>query len=360
MTDSDLKSERISILEQSQKRLKRQANADQKNKAQIAQLADGLKKAKGKNQTLMRDNYQLKENIKKLSSASDKQLALIKKISDELEKATQLEQYQNQTIAELKQRLNTEQQHDKGSDKAKELEQELQDMNDKLERTLREKEFIESHLIEMDKTLEESKQVETAIDQSSTKIAAIEESYPDFEVDTAALAEPVKQWHINDPLPKMALDTGTYPELGDIVNHNRLFGIVHEYWNSYETPPMHLIAEGDITRPDDLEHWITTPLGHNQFSIVIGMHVNIAKTLKQFASQKPENKDITLEETLIKASQKIAKTLIEELNGDYTLEKSRYTNRQGVSEILKSASVATESLQESKSHSIYAALIQTT
>lgn len=361
LVDSDMQSTRIGILEQSEKRLKRQISANKKNELQIAQLAEGLQKAKSKNQTLLREKRQLKENIKKLTNASEKQLALIKKISDELEKASQLEQYQNQTIAELQKKIVKENASDSGSEKSKELEQELKDMTEKLERTMREKEFIESYLIEMDKTLEESNEAEKAIDESRDKIAEIEKTYPDFEVDETALsggtAEPVSA--ANTPLSKLTVDEDNYPELVNIVNHNRLFGIINEYWNAKETPPIHLVSEKDITRPTTISHWLSTPLGHNNLTIVIGIHNDLAETLQQLIAQEPETQGANLEEALMSMGQKTAAALLEDLNDEYNLEASSYSGSGSLDEVLLNASVAAEALQESKNQPLYIALIQT-
>lgn len=357
--DSEFQSNRINILEKSEKRLKKQMTANKGNDEKLQQLADGLKTAKRKNQTLSRDNYQLKQNINKLSNASDKQLALIKKISNELEKASQLEEYQNQKISQLQKRLTSEKAQDSDSNATKTLEKELQEMNDKLERTIREKEFIESHLIEMDKTLEKSKEVEAAIDQSTEKISDIEKTYPEFEVDDTVLKSAEAEEPPTTILPKMDIDSKANPELNNIVSHKRLFGIMHEFWNSFETPPMHLLAEENITRPENLHHWVTTPLGYNQLSVVIGLHSGLATILQTLEGKKQENDALSIEETLVKMGQKTAQTLVQELNNDYTINNSQYSDKQTIENLLINAAVATETLQESKNEPLYAAIIQT-
>ena len=359
LADSDYQSARISILEESEKRLKKQVDSSATTDEQMAQLSEGLKKAKSKNLTLSRENWKLKENIKKLSKASDKQRALIEKITGQLEKASQLEEYQSQTIAELKKKLKEEKANGGESDKAQELEQELKEIQDKFERTLREKEFIESYLIEMDKILENEQEAEKAIDGSGAKISAIEKTYPDFEVEveeTTSSKETARS--AEDPLPKLEINETNYPELTEIVKHNRLFGIINEYWHAQETPPMHLVSEDNITRPNTLSHWVITPLSNNRLAIVIGIHHELGEILQKVTAAQSADNDISLEDTLVLMGQKTASTFVEDIDGDYKPGTSSYQEKKLMDATLLNASVASEALQEAKDQPFYTALIQ--
>lgn len=360
LRDGTDKDGRIAVLEETEKRLRGRIQSLKQNQEQTVILAEGLRKANEKKQALIKDNEKLKRNIKELSNASQEQLATINKISSEVEKLSNLEEHQRNIISSLEIKLQSEKTGTNDVTKVSELEKELQHLSDTLDRTLREKEFIESYLLELDKTLEASKETEEALERAQKEIETLEMYFPEFENTSSSNAkESLEETH--EPLQKLSINPEQEPELFSIISDNRLFGVLQEFWMTLDTPPLNLISESDIARPKNLEHWLTTEIGGDQFQITIGASKDLTHTLAKamFQQAAEAENEHNLKDALGELGNVIAGTLANELNPDFNVGISEHLNTTDAENSLLNTSVAAEVLINANRQPLYIALVKT-
>lgn len=345
---------RIAILEETEKRLRDRLAKFKQNKEQAALLAEGLRKANAKKDRLIKDNEKLKRNIKELSTASQEQLATINKISKELERATQLEQHQRDIIGQLKNKLKQERASTNDLAKVKDLEQELQKVADTLERTLKEKEFIESHLLEMDKALDESKETEAALERARKEIETLEMYFPEFEPQTDSGGTPAADEAVHAPLPRLEINEAENPELFAVISDNRLFGILQEFWMTLDTPPLQMLADNNISRPQALDHWVKTSIHNDTYFVSIGT----TKALSEILAKAMFNRNVSendLKDALGELGNVIAGTLANELNPEFIVGISSFSENESQLK-LEQTQIAAEVLIRASDSPIYIAL----
>ena len=349
---------RISILEKNEERLQNRVSQLNEQQDHVNRLADSLKNANEKNQKLRKENQQLHVNIKKMAYASDEQLALIRKISKELDKASQLEQYQQRMIDDLTEKLKQEKIHDEDSESVKQLENQLKDTQEVLQRTLIEKDFIESHLIEMDKSLEKSKETELALEQAQKKLQSVEKNYPDFteqkhpDIHTSSNDSEEKK----PPLPRLEITKDNNPELFSAIEDNRLFGITQEFWMTLDAPPLKIESDNNIYVPNNLDNWIKTDVSKEGLSIYIGTNDVSANIISKamFGNNAQSNKKDALGEL----GNIIAGNFANELNPEYTVGIPSHLSKNDFIEETDKLAVATEVLLTANKEPVYLALAQ--
>jgi hypothetical protein len=348
---------RIAVLEETERRLRARVDQLKKNKEQAAALADGLKKSNEKKQALIRDNEMLKRNIKSLSNASKEQLATINEISSELERATNLEQHQRRVISGLEIKLQLEKSTTNDSGAVAELEEQLQHTSETLERTLKEKEIIEYHLLDMDKALEDIKETEAALERARKEIETLEMYFPDSE-PFVATGNTTKETEVYQPLPQLTITEEEDPELFTAINDNRLFGILQEFWMTLDTPPLQLVSENNISRPKNLSYWTKTPIHNDEYFIAIGTNERLTETLSKamFNKTVATLEDSDLKDSLGELGNVIAGTLANELNPEYVVGMSKHINNDDIDLELKNVAIAAEILMKANEQPLYIAL----
>ncbi len=351
---------RIAILEETENRLRDRLNQFNTNKEQATVLADGLRKANDKNHKLSQDNDKLKRNMKQLANASKEQLATINDISTELEKANKLEQYQRNIISNLEIKLHQEKSSNNDSGKITELEQELQKTNQILKRTLEEKEQIESHLLEMDKALENSKQTEEALERARKEIETLEMYFPEFEPDSEEDNAVSANKDVHQPLPQLAITEEENPELFNVINDNRLFGILQEFWMTLDTPPLQLLEEKNVSRPKTLVSWVKTSIHNDEFFVTIGTSQALAEALAKamFSSTDKSMDGNDIQDALGELGNVLAGTLANELNPEYIVGISQYLDSSSKEAHLEGVNIAAEILMSANEQPLYIALVK--
>jgi myosin heavy subunit len=353
---------RIAILEETERRLRERLTIFKKNKDQAAILADGLRKANEKNQKLRADNDKLKLNIKTLAAASQEQLATISKITAELEKVSRLERHQRKVIEDLEVKIKQEKILDINPEEVLALEKQLQHVNETLERTLREKEFVESHLLEMDKSLQNSKETEAALERARKEIETLEMYFPELEASSEAKAQEKNKTptEVHKALPQLTINPDEQPELYSIVNDNRLYGILQEFWVTLDTPPLQLMAEQNIQRPKNLLYWVKTSIHNDEYYVVIGAGKKLTQTLATAMFSKADHalSDGDLKDALGELGNVLAGTLANELNADYIVGISTHVNDNDMEAQLQEVAIATEVLMIANEQPLYIALVK--
>lgn len=348
---------RIAVLEETENRLRTRIAQLKQNKEQAAVLADGLKKANDKQKSLIRDNDKLKRNIKELSNASQEQLATIHKISSELEKATQLERHQRNIISDLEVKLHSEKSTTNDSSVVAELEEQLQKTSETLERTLKEKEFIESHIVEMDKALDQTKETEEALERARKEIETLEMYFPDFEPSESG-DELATNQDGHEPLPQLTVNEEDDPELFAAISDNRLFGILQEFWMTLDTPPLQLVNENNIRRPKNLNYWVKTSIHNDEYFVTIGTNDHLIEVLSKamFDKTVAALEDSDLKDSLGELGNVIAGTLANELNPDYVVGISKHITNNDIDNELANVAIASEVFMTANNHPLYIAL----
>jgi len=348
---------RIAVLEETEKRLRTRIAQLKKNKEQAAALADGLRKANDKKQSLIRNNEKLKRNIKELSTASQEQLETINKISSELEKVSKLERHQRNIIGELKVKLHSEKSTTNDSAVVAELEEQLQKTSETLERTLKEKEFIESHILEMDKALDQTKETEEALERARKEIETLEMYFPDFDSSESDIESGGKAEGY-EPLPQLTVNEEDDPELFAAIGDNRLFGILQEFWMTLDTPPLQLVNENNIRRPKNLNYWVKTSIHNDEYFVTIGTNDHLTEVLSKamFDKTVAALEDGDLKDSLGELGNVIAGTLANELNPDYVVGISKHITNSEIDGELKNVAIANEIFMTANDHPLYIAL----
>ncbi len=351
---------RIAILEETEKRLRDRLNQFKANKEQATVLAEGLRKANDKNHKLIQDNDKLKRNMKQLANASKEQLETINKISTELDKANKLEQHQRNIISNLEIKLHQEKSSSNDIEKITELEKELQKTNETLERTVEEKELIESHLLEMDKALENSKKTEEALERARKEIETLEMYFPEFEPDLEENNTNNIEKEVHQPLPQLDINEEDNPELYNVINDNRLFGILQEFWMTLDTPPLQLLEEKNVSRPKSLASWVKTSIHNDEFFVTIGTSQTLAEILAKamFNSADHSMDGNDIQDALGELGNVLAGTLANELNPEYIVGISQCLDSNNKEEHLEGVNIAAEILMSANDQPLYIALVK--
>ncbi len=350
LRDGKGKDSRIAILEETEKRLRDRVKSLKKHKDQSVLLIEGLRKANS-------ENDKLKRNIKQLTQATQEQLATINKITTELERITRLENHQRNLIEELEVKLQAARSSPGSGQKVYKLERQLEETQATLARTIKEKEFISSHLIEMDKALEKSKETEEALERARKEIETLEMYFPEFASDEPAEKQ-ASDTTTHKPLPIFAVDKEKEPKLFHIVEDNRLFGILQDFWMTLDTPPLRLAAKKNISRPQSLNYWVKTSIHSDEFFVAMGASESLTKALGKAMFEKDieslSNSD--LKDALGELGNVIAGTLANELNPSYIVGISEHLNNKSMEEELNSIAVVTEVLMMAGDEPLYISL----
>jgi hypothetical protein len=354
------KDSRIAILEETEQRLRKRVDSLKNGEKKALLLADGLKKSNAKNQKLKSDNEILKRNIKELANVSQEQMATIRKINDELERVSRLEKHQRSVIDDLEKQIRKSS-NETGVDNTEELkalEDQLNHVNETLERTIREKEFVESHLMEMDKSLQNAKETEAALERARKEIETLEMYFPEFsdeDVDSAKTAEDT-----HEPLPRLDIQAEGNPELINVVEDNRLFGILQEFWMTLDTPPLQLVSESNIARPKNLDHWVKTSVHNDEFFVTIGANQELINSLAKAMFNHTDNtiNDKDIKDALGELGNMIAGTLCNELNPEYVVGISEHIATEDIEAHLSKVAIASEILVTATNHPLYINLVK--
>ncbi len=363
--EGELLSSRIFTLEKSERRL-RDENSHLRSTGNM--IADTLEARNEQINSLKESNHKLKKTINSLTNASKEQLALIQKLNRQVSRAEELEAHQRQLIDDLEKRLNSEKGNNNDAEKVAQMERELEELKGTLKRTLIEKEFIEEHMLEMDDSLEKAKEMEEALERAQKEIEALEKHYPEFEpsvdtIQTETTNTKETTSENNTPVIEDTSDapkafTTDIPELEDIMEDNRLFGALQEFWVTLDTPPINLDEIQYIEWPN-IEDWVHTTIGNNDYRVLFAIDSELAEIASQ-SLFKGGHHGTTFEkkhDTAEKLCHTITKTLAEELEQGFSVSKATSISLPEAKADFDQATLVCEALVSSKGKPIYLALM---
>jgi CheY-specific phosphatase CheX len=310
---------------------------------------------------MTKENKRLKHTVKKLATASNEQQAMIKNLHNEIERATQLEQHQRDLISDLEKRLEEEKTNVQDSQKIETMEKELTNMQETLERTLIEKDFIEKHMLELDDSLEKAKETEAALERARKEIETLEQFFPDFETETELPSEHTVPTSVL-PVPERPVFETDIPELNNIMEDNRLFGSLQEFWITLDTPPINLHSTQNINIPSSINDWVHTTIGENDYSVLLGMSSDLVEMVTQaiFKGEEGKNEDSERKDTIGELANIVAGTLATELNNNFPVGIPVHIDASRANTMLEQSSVVTEMIATAHEQPIYATLITAT
>jgi CheY-specific phosphatase CheX len=350
---------RISILEKTERRLQDENKALRKTGALLAEKLDTRNKQVNK---LKSNNQKLQKSIASLSNASKEQLAVIKKLHAQVDRARQLENYQKKMITDLEKRLNTEKSGNNDIAVVDEMEKELNTLRDTLKQTLIEKEFIEDHMLELDETLEKAKETEKALARAQAEIANLENKFPDYEppqtpieaTDEAGDTEENDQPVVVSRPPF----TTEIPELLEVMENNRLFGSLMEFWTTLDAPPLNLVKNENIPVlpiPD----WVIITIGNNDYSVLITVDEELAKIIATsiFTNNEDDNSGNEQKDTTGELCNVVAGTIATEMDNNFPVSTPKHIDYDTANKLLAESTMVAETLASAQDKPIYIALI---
>ncbi len=352
----EMQAVRVATLERTERRMR---DENKKLRKVTAILPKQLDIANAEIKQLKKDKVRLEKTVKTLANASDKQLEIIKKLHAEVERASQLEEYQKGLISDLEKRLRNEKNNGNDAEKVKEIENELKRVKEKLEHTMIEKDFIEGYMIELDDSLEKAKETEEALAKARKEIKSLEQSFPEYEPkikteesDNKTDTEPKPQ---KTEKPEFTTDIA---ELNDIIEDNRLFGALQEFWSTLDAPPLRLMDTQNITVPNHLQDWVHTTIGDNDYSVLITLDHDLRSKITELIFKGEINLTQKLTETTGKLSEIIANTIATELDSNFPIGVSEHIKLEDAQKLINENTLVTEVMMQANDQLIYATLIQ--
>jgi hypothetical protein len=347
---------RISVLEKTERRLQGENKTLRKTGTLLAEKLDTRNKQVNK---LKGDNIKLQKSIASLSNASKGQLTVIKKLHAQIERAQKLEDYQRKLLDDLEQRVDTEK--DKGNDLEiiRGMEKELDRLRDTLKQTLIEKEFIEEHMLELDETLEKARATEQALARAQAALANLEEKFPEYEPPKEAKDDTDSTETAHQPvIIERQPFTTEIPELLEVMENNRLFGSLMEFWTTFDAPPLNLVKNENIPVlpiPD----WVTINIGNNDYSVLFTVDKELVKILTAaiFANNKEDNGDQQQKDTTGELCNVVAGTIASEMDNDFSVGTPEHIDYETASKLLRESTLVAETLASAQDKPVYIALV---
>jgi CheY-specific phosphatase CheX len=360
LANGDTHDLRISILEKTERRLKDENKKIRGTETQLAGKLDTRNKQVNK---LKANNQKLQKSLASLSNASKEQLAVIKKLHDQIERAQKLEDYQRKMIDDLEKRLTSEKGNANNIEKVGEMESELENIRDTLKRTLIEKEFIEEHMLELDESLEKARKTEDALARAQEEIASLEQKFPDYEppaMDDASDND--ESASASSPDTLMVIErppfTTEVPELLEVMENNRLFGSLMEFWTTLDLPPLNLVKNDNIPMLP-IQNWVYITIGNNDYSVLLTVDEQLAKTLSTsiFNSSNNENGDDARKDTTGELCNVVAGTIATEMENDFSVSTPEHIDHETAKKWLTESTLVAETLASAQDKPIYIALM---
>jgi CheY-specific phosphatase CheX len=359
LANGDTHELRISILEKTERRLRDENKKIRNTGTQLAEKLDTRNKQINK---LKADNQKLQKSMASLSKASKEQLTVIKKLHDQIERAQKLEDYQRKMIDDLEKRLTSEKGSENDLAKVEEMESELENLRDTLKRTLIEKEFIEEHMLELDESLEKAKETEEALARAKEEIASLEHTFPEYEppvTDESEDSESGTQSASDVPaIIEREPFTTEVPELLEVMENNRLFGSLMEFWTTLDLPPLNLVKNDGIPMLP-IKDWVYITIGDNDYSVLLTVDEELAKTLSAsiFNNSNNENGDDTHKDTTGELCNVVAGTIATEMEKDFPVSTPEHVDHEIAKKWLTESTLVAETLASAQDKPIYIALL---
>lgn len=345
---------RIATLERTERRMRDENKKIRETGTKLAEKLDMRNKQVNK---LKEDNKKLQTAMASLSNASKEQLAVIKKLHSQIERAQKLEDYQRKLIDDLEAKLNAEKGNDNDIAKVREMEKELENLRDTLKRTLIEKEFIEEHMLELDESLEKARETENALARAQSEIANLEHTFPEYE--------PPKEEGQNDNIDistpsiiERPAFTTEIPELLDVMENNRLFGSLMEFWTTLDAPPLNLVKNEKIPMLQ-INEWVYITIGDNDYSVLLTIDEQLAKLLSEaiFKNAHNENNDDEVKDTTGEICNVVAGTLATEMDNDFPISVPKHIDHSAAKKLLTESTLVAETLASAQDKPIYVAFM---
>ena len=343
-------SARIAALEKTERKMR-----DENKKLRASSQSAGV--SEKRIQTLTKENQRLKRTVKSLANASNEQLEVIKKLHAEIDRASELGNHQKKLITDLEKRLNNEKDNDNDSEKVALMEQELENLQDTLKRTLIEKDFIEQHLIDMDDSLEKAKETEQALQRAQKEIKTLEQHFPDFE-PSIPRENTAHQSEDTEAVEAPPIFTTEIKELNDIIEDNRLFGALQEFWSTLDAPPITLLSTQHIKKPKDLNDWVYITIGDSHYSLFLTLNSDLAKTVTEaiFKEESETNNDSKKQDATGELGNVVAGTIATELDNGFALSIPQHITQNEAKEKMQADILVAEMLASSQDQPVYIAL----
>lgn len=356
LADEETYKLRISIMERTERRMRDENKKLRNTGTQIAEKLDTRNKQVNK---LKEDNKKLQKSLASLSSASQEQLAVIKKLHAQIERAEQLESYQRGLIEELESKLTTEKDSENDQEKVDQMEHELTRLKDTLKQTLIEKEFIEEHMLELDESLEKAKETEKALARAQEEIASLEEKFPEYEPPTTP-QEVISQEDTSDnnAIIKHPPFTTDIPELLEVMENNRLFGSLMEFWATLDAPPLNFVKNEEIPTPL-IPDWVAITIGDNDYLVLLTVDPDLVKTLTAsiFSNEQEGKGDSEQRDTRGELCNVIAGTIATEMDNNFPVSTPEHIDQQTAQQQLVESTLVAEMLATAQDKPIYVALM---
>ncbi|MGS2717772.1 chemotaxis protein CheX [Eionea flava] len=359
LADEETYQLRISILEKTERRMRDENKKLRNTGTQLAEKLDTRNKQVNK---LKEDNKKLQKSLASLSSASQEQLAVIKKLHAQIDRAEKLEIYQRGLIEKLEGKLTTEKGNDNDQEKVDQMEHELTRLKDTLKQTLIEKEFIEEHMLELDESLEKAKETEEALARAQEEIANLEEKFPEYEPPATPqdVIEESRQEDNDDnnAIIKHPPFTTEIPELMEVMENNRLFGSLMEFWATLDAPPLNFVRSEGIPVPL-IPDWVSITIGDNDYLVLLTVDPELVKTLTTsiFSNEQEAKGDSEQRDTRGELCNVIAGTIATEMDNNFPVSTPEHIDQKTAKQQLVESTLVAEMLAIAQDKPIYVALM---
>lgn len=330
-------------------------------------LKDNLRKLRLKNQALTDDlkrlqdsgrkawnlqakNIKLKDKIQTLTKESFEQRNTIEQLNFQLKQQINSENKLLNRVKDLEKKLSSE-----GDDNIiQELEEKLREANDELERTVREKEFIESHMLELDKNIESSLKKE---EQIANTYAGME------EMESIGTSHDINNYP-TEPIPDNVEDVRepTPEQQQQDARENKdksLYNALTSFWSQYVPTPVSFVDNKNPNPQHKFDNWVQIRIGENS-CLMLGIDSPLNMSLAHGLFDTPEDKlnATQLQDSLARMVKTITENMASNYFPDENLSSPEFMRHEDAEVTLQHSSPTAEILTTSRKLPIYIALIE--
>ncbi|MFL0796242.1 MAG: hypothetical protein K6L73_01980 [Cellvibrionaceae bacterium] len=326
-----------------------------------SRLKANLKKLRMKNQALTEDlirlqgsdkkawnlqarNSKLVERVQSLSKDSMAQRNTIEQLNFQLRQQIQAEKELMEKVDHLEKQLDSE----ADNSKLAELDKDLKHVQEELERTLREKNFIESHMIELDKSIEEARKQEIQLEDD---YGMTEDSLEDLRTQSESTTAPD------------TIEDGRSPE--EIAKENKenkdksLYNALTSFWSQHVPTPI-VFVDNQYNRSNRFNRWTQIAIGEGNNSLLIGIDGELERSLA--AGLLSMGDDKLKPRDLDKAISTLGRTITENIASNYfpnqRVTAPEFLRHEDAQVLMQHSKPAAEILTSSRKLPIYIALLE--
>jgi hypothetical protein len=258
-----------------------------KNQVKTAQLSatpSNTPDKAGSNQAVDKNNKKLNEQVDTLTKNILKQRNYSLELRTKLEATSQREQEYVMQIKMLEDRF------DEGVDSQllANLETEIEQLKDELDRTLREKEFIETHLVTMDEMTDDTSETKEALERAYREIETLEKFFGEFdETDTEKNQQADTPHVIVEEFSEKSNSIVDTREISKAKRNSviktssiNLYSILDDFYSTLSDDHLELVAKSDIRVPSAIDQWVMVTLSEQDI-LLCGMTKKLNGLLAQ-------------------------------------------------------------------------------